>query len=135
MTASSTPRVAQLRAAAFSTFVLSATATFAADYIPLDESALRSAVTGKTVRLETSIGAIPISFRADGTMIGRSAELANYLGRSFDTGAWWIASNQLCQKWKMWMDAKPYCFTLKQAGEKVQWIRDDGLKGTLVVSN
>jgi hypothetical protein len=135
MTRSSTPRVAYVRAATVCASAFVATAAFAADYKPLDEGALRTAVTGKTVRLETAIGAIPISFRADGTMTGRSADLANYLGRSYDTGSWWIASNQLCQKWKMWMDAKPYCFSLKQAGEKVQWTRDDGLKGTLVVSN
>jgi hypothetical protein len=107
----------------------------ASDYKPLDESQLRDAITGKTVRLETSIGAIPISFRADGTMTGRSTDLANYLGRSYDTGSWWIDSNQLCQKWKLWMDAKPYCFSLRQAGTKVQWTRSDGMKGMLTVSN
>lgn len=101
----------------------------------LDADALKSAVTGKTVRLETAVGAIPISFRADGTMTGRSTDMANYLGRSYDTGTWWIADNQLCQKWKMWMDAKPYCFTLRQAGQKVHWTRNDGLKGVITVAN
>jgi hypothetical protein len=122
-------------AAAAAMLVGLATTTAANDFSPLDEIALRTAVTGKTVRLETAIGAIPISFRADGTMTGRSTDLANYLGRSYDTGTWWIASNQLCQKWKLWMDSKSYCFTLKRAGEKVQWTRDDGLKGTMIVSN
>jgi hypothetical protein len=107
----------------------------AADFKTLDDGALRTAVVGKTLRLDTAIGAIPISFRADGTMTGRSQDLANYLGRSYDTGTWWIDSNQLCQKWKLWMDAKPYCFTLKQAGAQVHWTRNDGLKGTITVSN
>lgn len=117
------------------TAVMSVFAGTAIAETTLDGEALKSAVSGKTVRLETAVGAIPISFRADGTMTGRSADMANYLGRSFDTGTWWIADNQLCQKWKMWMDAKSYCFTLRQAGQKVHWTRDDGLKGVIVVSN
>jgi hypothetical protein len=107
----------------------------ASDFRPMNETDLRNAVTGKTVRLETSIGAIPINFKPDGTMVGRSTDLANYLGRGYDTGSWWVDNNQLCQKWKLWMDAKPYCFTLRQSGQKVHWTRDDGLKGTITVSN
>ncbi len=101
----------------------------------LDGDALKTAVSGKTVRLETAVGSIPIIFRVDGTMTGRTNDMANYLGRSYDTGTWWIAENQLCQKWKMWMDAKPYCFTLRQAGATVHWTRNDGLKGVITVSN
>jgi hypothetical protein len=105
----------------------------AQDLSILDGESVRAAITGKTIQLQTKIGVIPISFKADGTMIGRSQELANWLGRSMDQGQWWIVENQLCQRWKLWMDAKPYCFTLRQAGETVQWTRNDGLKGTLVV--
>jgi hypothetical protein len=122
-------------AAALALFVVGAPVLAVADYQTMNDDALRNAVSGKTVRLETAIGAIPINFKADGTMVGRSQDLANYLGRSYDNGTWWIDSNQLCQKWKMWMDAKPYCFTLRQNGEKVQWTRSDGLKGTITVSN
>ena len=103
------------------------------DFGPIDGESVRAAITGRTIQLQTPIGVIPISFKADGTMIGRSAELANWLGRSMDQGQWWIVENQLCQRWKLWMDAKPYCFTLRQIGETVQWTRNDGLKGTLVV--
>lgn len=110
-----------------------ASCAVAAEFQVLDAAALKSAVADKTVRLDTAVGSIPISFRADGTMTGRSADMANYLGRSFDTGTWWIANDQLCQKWKLWMDAKSHCFTLRQAGEKVQWTRDDGLKGVVTV--
>jgi hypothetical protein len=128
-----------LRSAACSATVaataLCASAVSASDFKTLGDEDLKSAVTGKTLRLETQIGAIPISFRADGTMTGRSSDLASYLGRGYDTGSWWVDNNQLCQKWKLWMDAKSYCFTLKQAGPKVQWTRSDGLKGTLTVSN
>jgi hypothetical protein len=107
----------------------------ASEFKALGDDDLRTAITGKTLRLETSIGAIPISFRADGTMTGRSTDLASYLGRGYDTGSWWVDNNQLCQKWKLWMDSKPYCFSLRQAGQKVHWTRSDGLKGTLTVSN
>ena len=116
--------------------VAAATGSLASEFQTMDAAALKAAVTDKTVRLETQVGTIPISFRADGTMTGRSTDMANYLGRSYDTGTWWVTESQLCQKWKLWMDAKSYCFTLRQNGTKVQWTRDDGLKGVIsVVSN
>lgn len=105
------------------------------DFRVLDEDSLRAAVSGKTVRLDTRIGSIPISFRSDGTMTGRASELANYLGRGYDTGTWWIDDNKLCQRWKLWLDGQSYCFTIRQSGQRVQWTRDDGVKGTLTVSN
>ena len=113
-----------------------ATASAASEFKDMDATDLRHAVTGKTLRLETPVGSIPISFRADGTMIGRTNDMANWLGRSYDQGTWWIARDQLCQRWKLWLEAKPYCLTLRQSGSQVQWIRNDGLKGMLtVVSN
>jgi hypothetical protein len=41
----------------------------------LDGRAVEAAVAGKTLRLETPIGAIPISFKTDGTMVGRTQDL------------------------------------------------------------
>jgi hypothetical protein len=113
--------------------VLSAGPVNAQEAIPLDGETVRLAVTGRTLSLETRIGPIPITFRPDGSMIGRSAALANWLGRSMDQGQWWIENDQLCQRWKLWLDGKAYCFTLHQIGDKVQWTRNDGLKGMLVV--
>jgi hypothetical protein len=106
-----------------------------AEFRVLDRTALLEAVSGKTVTLETDVGTIPISFKSDGTMIGRTQTMANWLGRSFDQGTWWIENDKLCQKWKLWLDGRSYCFTIRQNGQKVQWTRNDGLKGTLVVSN
>lgn len=123
------------RAIAVAVVAFAAHPAAASEFKALGDSDLKTAVTGKTLRLETSIGTIPISFKADGTMTGRATDLVSYLGRGYDTGAWWVENNQLCQKWKLWMDAKSYCFTLRQNGQKVQWTRSDGLKGTLVVSN
>ena len=120
--------------AALAAIQLSAAAS-AAEFRVLDEAALKAAVTGKTVHLETPVGTLPISFKADGTMAGRSQDMAGYLGRSYDQGTWWISSNQLCQKWKLWLGGKSYCFTIRQDGAKVQWTRSDGLKGAMTVSN
>ena len=107
----------------------------AAEYRVLGQSELREAIVGKTVVLETMVGTIPISFAADGTMTGRSANMLSYLGRGFDRGTWWIAGNQLCQKWKMWLDGKSYCFTIRRSGSDVQWTRNDGMTGTLTVAS
>lgn len=116
--------------------LVTSTSAGANDFRSLDDDALKSAVAGKTLRLDTRIGSIPISFRADGTMTGRSTDLASYLGRGYDTGTWWVESNKLCQKWKLWLDGQAYCFTIRQSGQTVQWTRDDGMRGTLtVVSN
>jgi hypothetical protein len=105
------------------------------DFKTLDEGDLKAAVVGKTLRLNTKIGSIPISFRADGTMTGRTSDLVNYLGRGYDTGTWWVDGGKLCQKWKSWLDAQAYCFTLRQSGQTVHWTRSDGLKGTITVSS
>jgi hypothetical protein len=113
-----------------------AAASSASEFKELDATDLRQAVSGKTLRLETPVGSIPISFRADGTMVGRTSDMVNWLGRNYDQGTWWIARDQLCQRWKLWLESKPYCFTLRRSGTQVQWIRNDGLKGVLtVVSN
>ena len=128
-------RSLQVSGAAVVALALALVPAVANDFKTLDDAALKTAVSGKTVRLETKIGSIPINFRSDGTMTGRSQDLANYLGRGYDTGTWWVDGNQLCQKWKLWMDAGTYCFTVRQNGQTVQWTRNDGMKGTLTVSN
>jgi hypothetical protein len=45
-------------------------------------------------------------------------------------GKWWIASDQLCQRWTSWMDGKSYCYRLTQTGSSVRWVRNDGASGT-----
>jgi hypothetical protein len=80
----------------------------------LEGAALRQAVAGKTVNLETPLGGLPISFRIDGTMQSKTVELASYTGSTQDRGVWWIAANKLCQRWNNWLSGKAYCFTLRQ---------------------
>jgi len=47
-----------------------------------------------------------------------------------DTGKWWVAGDQLCQKWSSWMEGKSYCYKLTRQGNGVSWVRNDGRSGT-----
>jgi hypothetical protein len=99
----------------------------------LQGAALRQAVAGKTVNLQTPLGGLPISFRIDGTMHATTVELASYTGSTQDRGIWWVAANKLCQRWNNWMQGKAYCFTLRQEGRAVHWTRNDGLSGVATI--
>jgi hypothetical protein len=104
-----------------------------ADEQQLEGDALRKAVAGKTVSLETPLGGLPISFRHNGTMHSQTAELAYYTGSTQDRGIWWVAANKLCQRWNNWLGGRAYCFTLRQEGRSVQWTRNDGLTGVATI--
>ena len=98
----------------------------------LTGEALRQAVSGRTVLLETPVGPFPIRYRSDGTMAGQAPALVS-LGTEQDQGHWWIADDRLCQRWHRWLDAKQYCFKLHRVGATVHWQRDDGLSGTATI--
>ncbi len=102
---------------------------------PLSGEALRTVLTGKTVVLNTPVGGIPIDYRDNGTMIGRAKDLSMYVGAERDTGRWWIKSDQVCQKWEVWLSARAYCFTLRVVGRTVHWTRNDGEAGTALLKN
>ena len=93
---------------------------------------LRKAVTGKTVILRISGFDLPIRYAANGTMKGSMSMVAASLsgGGASDSGKWWIADDQLCQRWTSWMDAKTYCYSLSANGGAVRWVRSDGRSGT-----
>lgn len=95
---------------------------------------LHKAVAGKTVSLETPMGSLPIKFRVDGTMSGRAGELASYTGSAEDRGRWWVAAEKLCQRWQTWLGGKTYCFTLRQKGPTVHWVRNDGMSGSATIA-
>ena len=99
----------------------------------LTGAALRQAVSGRTVLIETPIGPLPIRYRSDGTMAGRAPAIVPSLGTEKDRGQWWIADDRLCQRWYRWLDAKQYCFKLHRIGAIVHWLRDDGLSGTATI--
>ena len=99
---------------------------------PTDE-ALRQAVSGRTVLIETQIGSFPIRYKSDGRMTGRAPAFVASLGTEKDRGQWWVVDDRLCQRWHRWLDAKQYCFKLQRIGAAVHWLRDDGLSGTATI--
>lgn len=110
---------------------LPATAALGAEQLAGD--ALRQAISGKTVYLNISGFELPISYAANGRMTGKMGTVAASFSRgdgASDTGKWWVADDQLCQKWTSWMNGKQYCYTLTRQGSTVQWIRNDGRSGT-----
>jgi hypothetical protein len=94
---------------------------------------LKKAVSGKTVHLATPLGTLPIRFRVNGTMSGTAGDLAAYTGSAADSGRWWVSSEKLCQRWQTWLDRKIYCFSLRQEGSVVHWVRNDGLSGKATI--
>jgi hypothetical protein len=100
----------------------------------LDGSALRKAVSGKTVHLATPMGGLPIRYQTDGTMSGSAGTLAAYTGSLTDRGRWWVVADKLCQRWNSWLGGKSHCFTLRQQGGTVHWTRDDGLSGVATIA-
>ena len=100
----------------------------------LSGASLQEAVSGKTVLLETPVGALPINYRPDGTMSGASKLLAQYTGSERDSGTWWVSRDKLCQRWTQWLDGKPYCFTLRKEGRTVHWTRNDGQSGGATIA-
>ena len=99
----------------------------------LSGDALRSAVMGKTVFLKISGFELPIQYSSRGTMKGSMGTIAASFSRgdgSSDRGKWWVADNQLCQKWNTWMEGRTYCYELSRKGSQVRWVRNDGASGT-----
>jgi hypothetical protein len=94
---------------------------------------LRRAISGKTVYLNISGFELPINYAANGRMSGKMSTVAASFSRgdgSQDRGKWWVADDQLCQKWTSWMDGKTYCYKLTREGSTVRWVRNDGRSGT-----
>lgn len=104
------------------------------DQREMSGEALRKALTGRTIHLNTPLGGLPISFRADGTMSASAGSLASYVGSDRDRGRWWITADQLCQRWNTWMGGQSYCFRLRQHGRTVHWTRNDGLSGVATIT-
>lgn len=106
-----------------------------AEQVQLTGAGLRTAVAGKTVYISTPVGALPIVYRANGTMSGRSRLMAGYTGPTNDSGTWWIANDRLCQRWQAWLDGKQHCYRMQVSGNTVRWSRDDGRTGTATISH
>jgi hypothetical protein len=125
----------QVNAVVLSVMVVAVPGCALAQTGPLAGERLRAAVAGKTVSFATPAGAVPIRYRADGTMVGQSNQvLAPFLGSERDHGRWWIAGDQLCQRWSNWLEGKSHCYKLRRLGRIVHWTRNDGRRGTATLS-
>ncbi|HEX6000483.1 MAG TPA: SH3 domain-containing protein [Hyphomicrobiaceae bacterium] len=96
---------------------------------------IRTLLAGATVEIDAPLGnRLPIRYERDGKLAGRARDLASYLGSASDTGKWWIASDQLCHKWKRWFNGEPQCFRLKAEGRRIHWWMQDGNTGTATIT-
>ena len=103
----------------------------AAEPVPLDGAALNQRVKGATVHLDTPLGtSLPVRYSAEGLISGEAGALSWFLGSATDRGRWWIANDKLCHKWFKWFDAEVQCLRIKQDGQHLSWVRDDGKTGT-----
>jgi len=99
--------------------------------VTLRASDLRAAVAGSTVELDTPLGIpLPITYKADGTLVGKAGRLTRYLGSSTDTGAWWLDGDRLCQRWKRWLQRQTQCVDIRRQGKKIYWREAGGRVGT-----
>jgi len=111
---------------------LPATAALSGEPTKLAGDELRQAISGKTVYLKISGFELPISYAPNGRMTGKMGTVAASFSRgdgASDSGKWWVANDQLCQKWTSWMDSKQYCYKLTRRGSTVHWVRNDGHSG------
>ena len=102
-----------------------------AEPVVLANEAIKSAVDGATVEIDTPLGStVPMRFAPDGTVSGEAGKVAFYLGAERDHGKWWVARNQLCQRWTVWFKGEISCLRIKRDGHKIAWQRTDGEEGT-----
>ena len=111
------------------------TSTFAlAEPEALSGPALRAAVAGSTVEIDTPIGTkVPVKYGADNSVSGEAGSVAFFLGSAADTGRWWVAQDLLCHRWNIWFKAEKTCLKITRDGSKITWLRDDGDSGTATI--
>lgn len=112
---------------------LPATSALSAEPTRLLGDELRQAISGKTIYLNVSGFELPIRYAPNGRMKGTMGTVAASFSRgdgASDSGKWWVANDQLCQKWTSWMDSKAFCYQLTRQGQNISWVRSDGRSGT-----
>ncbi len=97
---------------------------------------INNLIAGKRVMLATRWGSFPLRYRTNKRVTGDGSALG--LARFFapkETGNWWIASNQLCQRFPTWYKGQSFCFSITQTGTNtIRWVRNDGYAGTATIS-
>ena len=107
----------------------------AAEMSALSGDAIKAAVTGAVVEVDTPLGTkVPIRYSEDGRITGEARGLAHILGSPSDSGKWWVSGNRLCHKWTKWFDGVLQCLRISQRGSRIFWRSDDGQTGTAVIS-
>lgn len=100
---------------------------------PLVGEELRKAFSGRTFRISTPVGTFAVSFQPNGTMAGTTgAQFASMGGASDDerdTGLWQIRGDQLCQRWRSWLNSETVCVHISKSGETFYWRSADGYSG------
>lgn len=99
----------------------------------LKGEALKAFMSGKRVFLKVPLGGeLPLTYRPSGVVdgTGEAMGLGRYANPK-DSGRWWVAGNQVCQKWREWYKGRTFCFTVsKLSNSRIHWRRDDGTEGT-----
>lgn len=124
------------RAALGAAFVLCLSQiTASAEFLSSGE--IKSLIGGKRVHLATSYGIeFPLRYANNGRVTGDGSgtTLGKYMAPK-ETGNWWVSGNRMCQKFPTWYDGQSHCFRLKRTGaSSLEWVRDDGYKGTARIS-
>lgn len=112
-------------------FLASFSVTAHAEFLSGDQ--IKGLIGGKRVYLATSYGIeFPMKYGSNGRVTGDGTGTA--LGRYFapkETGQWWVAGDRMCQRFPTWYDGRRFCFQLRKTGAgKLEWVRDDGYRGT-----
>lgn len=92
---------------------------------------IKELVSDAHVEIDVPLGnKIQVIFSADGKMRGSARHLAGYLGAPNDQGRWWVAGDQLCSQWQLWLHGEKQCLRLSSDGTRIHWVNDDGRVGT-----
>lgn len=104
----------------------------------LDGEGIMKLIAGETVRLNTPLGVtLPLRYRTDGVVVGDVSGIsAASMFAPKEEGRWWVAGGSLCQKWPTWYNGRQFCFKITSlGGNRIEWLRDDGAKGTARVGD
>ena len=97
---------------------------------------IKTTISGKRVVLSSVGLEFPLFYGNNGRVTGDGSAVG--LSKFFapkETGNWWVADNQLCQKFPTWYKGQTFCFTLQMAGpNSLSWRRNDGYSGSAKIS-